>query len=134
MKTNRVSSLSINRCAIRPRSKATTSAFLQIKNVLVPTDFSAASLQAVEYALPLMEWFGANLHLVHVSEPDYPLANMAGMPLVLPECDISLRVQRHLQRVARKYSIQTGRENIHALKGRPFEEICHLSQIGRASC
>ena len=75
-----------------------------------------------------MEWFGANLHLVHVSEPDYPLANMAGMPLVLPECDISLRVQRHLQRVARKYSIQTGRENIHALKGRPFEEICHLAR------
>ena len=78
--------------------------------------------------MPLVKWFGADLHLVHVSEPDYPLANMAAIPLVLPECEIRPRVQRHLQRVAQKYSMQTGRENIHALKGRPFEEICQLAR------
>ena len=126
MKTNRASQLIGARLSAHSLKQQP---FLpKIKNVLVPTDLSAASLQAVEYALPLMKWFGADLHLVHVSEPDYPLTNMASMPLVLPECDIRPRVRRHLQRVARKYSIETGRENIHALKGRPFQEICHLAR------
>ena len=101
---------------------------LRIKNVLVSTDFSAHSLDALVHALPLAKSFGANLHLVHVSELDYPLSNMAGVPIVLPEADTCSAVHRDLQRVARKHSIHLGEENIHALRGRPFEEICRLAR------
>lgn len=129
MKTRTASGrLTTRRPTLHARPGKTTSAPLQVRNILVPTDFSAPSLQAVEEAFPLLKWFGAELHLVHVSEPDYPLANMAAIPLVLPEDEIRPRVQRHLQRVARKYSIQLRRENIHALRGRPFEEICHVAR------
>ena len=50
------------------------------------------------------------------------------MPLIVPELEVGRRVRRHLKDVAKKYSIELRRENIHALKGRPFEEICRLAR------
>lgn len=101
---------------------------LQIRTILVPIDFSKPSLRAIEFALPLVKKFGAQLHLVHVFAPDYPLASMAAMPLIVPELEVGKRVRRHLRDVAKKYSVRLGRENIHALRGRPFEEICRLAR------
>ena len=104
---------------------------LQICNVLVPIDFSVASLEAIEFALPLVKRFGADLHMVHVFEPDYSLAAMAAMPLIIPELEVGRRVRRHLKDVARKHGIELRRENIHCLKGRPFQEICGLARDGQ---
>ena len=101
---------------------------LKIRSILVPIDFSRLSLQAIEFALPLVKKFGAQLHLVHVFAPDYPLASMAAMPLIVPELEVGKRVRRHLKDVAKKYSVRLGPENIHALRGRPFEEICRLAR------
>ena len=101
---------------------------LQIHNVLVPVDFSAPSLGAVEFALPLVKRFGAHLHLVHVFARDYPITALVAMPFVLPELEINKSVHRHLKDVAKKYSIELPRENIHALEGRPFQEICRLAR------
>ena len=50
------------------------------------------------------------------------------MPLIVPELEVGRRVRRHLKDVAKKYSIELRRENIHALRGRPFEEICRLAR------
>ena len=101
---------------------------VKITNVLVPIDFSKRSLEAVEFALPLIKRFGADLHLVHIFEPDYPFASMAAMPLIVPELEVGKRVRRHLKSVAKKYSIELRQENTHACKGRPFEEICRLAR------
>src|ERR1700731_1630921 len=101
---------------------------LQIRNVLVPIDFSATSLEAIECALPLIKRFGADLHLVHVFELDYPLSSMVAEPLIVPELEVGKRVRRHLKDLARKYSIELRHENIHAVRGRPFEEICRLAR------
>ena len=40
----------------------------RIKNILVPTDFSPASTQALRYACGLADAFGASLHLLHAME------------------------------------------------------------------
>jgi nucleotide-binding universal stress UspA family protein len=101
---------------------------LRVRNVLVPVDFSAPSLGAVEFALPLIKHFGADLHLVHVFARDYPITGLVAMPFVLPELEISRSIHGQLKNVAKKYSIELPRENIHALKGRPFEEICRLAR------
>ena len=101
---------------------------VQIRHILVPIDFSPASLGAVEAALLLLRQFGGDLHLVHVFEADYPLATLAAMPLIVPELEVGKRVRRHLKDVARKYLIELPRENIHAIRGRPFEEICRLAR------
>src|SRR6476646_7297852 len=98
--------------SVRGKSaKRSTPAKLQIRNVLVPIDFSAPSLEAIEAALPLMKHFGADLHLVHVFE-----------------LEVGQQVRRQLRDVAKDYSVPLRRENIRAIKGRPFEEICRLAQ------
>jgi nucleotide-binding universal stress UspA family protein len=101
---------------------------IKISNVLVPIDFSKRSLEAIEFALPLLKEPGAELHLMHVFEPDYPFSSMMALPLVVPELEVGRRVRRHLKDVANKYSIPLRRENIHAVKGRAFEEICRLAR------
>ena len=113
-------------CRIRrPNSKP---AGITIKNVLVPIDFSERSLEAIEFVLPLLKRLKAELHLVHVFAPDYPLASMAAMPLVVTDPEVGRRVRRHLKEVAAKYSLPLNRENVHAVKGRPFEGICGLAR------
>ena len=54
-------------------------AVLQLKKILVPTDFSEASNSAYRYAFRFGQQFGAELHVVHVSEPILS-PQLAGLP------------------------------------------------------
>ncbi len=94
-------------------------------------DFSVASLEAIEFALPLLKRFSAHLHLVHVFEPNYPLSSLPAMPLVVPALEVGRRVRCHLKDVARKHGIELRREHIHCLRGWPFAEICALARDGQ---
>lgn len=116
------------RISCRARPAVSKAARIKISRVLVPIDFSKRSLEAIEFVLPLLKQLDADLHLVHVFEPDYPLSSMTALPLVVPELEVGRRVRRHLKDVANKYSVQLRRENIHAVKGRAFEEICRLAR------
>jgi nucleotide-binding universal stress UspA family protein len=58
---------------------------IQLKNILLPTDFSDSALQATRYALELAKRFGARLHLLHVIEDPF---------LYLPIFDSSPRPSR----------------------------------------
>jgi hypothetical protein len=44
----------------------------KIEKILVPLDFSPASLEALEYAVWLAKQFRAAIHLVHVYPPNRP--------------------------------------------------------------
>jgi nucleotide-binding universal stress UspA family protein len=99
---------------------------------LVPTDFSKASLATIEMASRFSKRFGAELHLVHVFEPDYSIAGLVAAPMIVPEVDVRRRVRRHLQVVAKRHGVELRPENIHALRGRPFEEICRLARESKA--
>lgn len=90
-------------------------------------DFSPPSLEAIEFARPLLKQFGAELHLVHV-EPDAALSAMIAVPLTVSETEVAKRIRRHLQDVARKFAVTLRPTNIHAPTGRPFEEICRLAR------
>src|SRR5215469_14764504 len=97
-------STSRSQTSMRDRASEPDQHNLQIHNVLVPVDFSAPSLRALEFALPLVRHFGADLHLVHVFATDHPFTGPVGMPFVLPEFEISRSVHEQLKDVARKYS------------------------------
>ena len=107
------------------RARAKT---FSIKNILVPIDFSEPSLSAVEFAFPVAKQFGADLHLAHVFEPDYPITSMVALPLIVPEVEVGRRVRRHLKDIAKKYSVELKRGNIHAAKGKAFVEICRIAR------
>ena len=55
---------------------------MQIKNILVPTDFSPGSQAAVRYAFGLATRLGASLHILHVVEN--PFAPGAFMEMYSP--------------------------------------------------
>ena len=112
----------------RTLRKTSKSAGVRLAKVLVPIDFSERSLEAIEFVLPLLKRLKTELHLVHVFAPDYPLASMAAMPLVVTDPEVGRRVRRYLKEIAAKYSLPLGRENVHAVKGRPFERICGLAR------
>lgn len=114
--------------ARRPRSRAPG---LKLRRVLVAIDFSPASREALAFALPLIKEFQAELHLAHVFAADYPLSSMAALPLIVPEIEVESRVRSHLERVAETEAAVIRRENVHALKGRPFEEIGRLARALR---
>ena len=43
---------------------------LSVRNILVPIDFSPASMQALDYAVSLAKQFRATIHLLHVHPAD----------------------------------------------------------------
>jgi len=117
----------------RPRiicraKKAPKKPQLQIKNVLAPTDFSERSIEALSVAGNIARRFGADLHVAHVCEPDYPMVTMTGMPLVLPVVSQARNVRLHLQDLTKQLRLTVRPGFTHAAQGRPFEEICRLSK------
>lgn len=110
----------------RSRVEKKTLKRLKIRKILVPIDFSPASLESIEFALPLLNKFGAELHLVHVM-PDYPPA-LPDLPMIAPDAAIARRTRHELTEAAEKYSIMLRPGQIHAIKGRPFEQICQLAR------
>jgi len=112
----------------RTRPGIPTAANRKIKNVLVPIDFSERSLEALETALSLTKQTGAQLHLVHVYEPDYPLTTVMAMPIVLPPVQVAQGVRRHLKDVAKKHGVDLRPGNTHAVEGKPLEEICRIAR------
>jgi nucleotide-binding universal stress UspA family protein len=99
---------------------------LQIKTILVPLDFSPASLQALKYTIPLAKEFGSTVHLVHVQPVDELTAieNAGGLML---NCADAIALMQ--DRLSEALSTQGGfwPDNCHVVSGRPFEEICKLA-------
>lgn len=52
-----------------------------IKNILLPTDFSPLSLSAAEYAIDLAEQNHARIHLLHVLEKTPPILTIRSLDL-----------------------------------------------------
>jgi nucleotide-binding universal stress UspA family protein len=103
-----------------------------IRNILVPIDFSKMSSQAIETAKHLAQRFGADLHLVHVYQFHYPAGFVApGMPPDITmfsfPVDEARKLAQRLKVFAHKHGIPS--EMCHLLEGTPtFNEICRLAR------
>jgi nucleotide-binding universal stress UspA family protein len=56
---------------------------VHLKNILVPTDFSAESVKALHYGVALSQQFDATLWLVHIIEPAPAFGGFEGIPIVV---------------------------------------------------
>ena len=100
---------------------------LHIRRLLVPTDFSPAANAALVAAIPWLERFQAELHLLHVYSVDYPIPTMTVPPLIASDSEIRRRVRSHLQEVAKDHALTLQGTSLHASTGRPYEQICRLA-------
>jgi len=96
--------------------------------LLVPTDFSAAANAALVAAVPWLDRFQAELHLVHVYSLDYPVSVMMVSPPIVSESQIRQRIRSHLQEVAQDNALALQQVSLHASNGRPYEQICRLAR------
>jgi nucleotide-binding universal stress UspA family protein len=67
-----------------------------IKTILVPTDFSEASRQALRYACSLADTVNASLHIIHVTENPYFVGGY--MEVYAPPPDYFEQVERQAQK------------------------------------
>ncbi|MDB6067983.1 MAG: uspa protein [Pedosphaera sp.] len=103
----------------------------QLKNILVPIDFSQFSRRALEYALPLAERFGATITLFHAVAPVY----MEG--ITLPECgDLSLRMEQEAMKMLNSLGREKIKPEIACGKltaiGNPWQEIITAALSGHS--
>ena len=77
---------------------------MQIRSILLPTDFSECDNYARSYAASLARKFGASIIAVHVIEPMVPTVGYSGMTEPLPIADIADQLEtsaeRELPRIA----------------------------------
>jgi nucleotide-binding universal stress UspA family protein len=98
----------------------------KIERILVPLDFSPASLEALDNAVWLAKQFRAAIHLVHVYPPDEASAPGAGH-LLFETAETIERVNEEMTGIHRKHVPAFRPENCHIRGGRPYQEIVQLA-------
>jgi nucleotide-binding universal stress UspA family protein len=85
----------------RPKSKGQ---IMQVRSILLPTDFSECGNYALSYATALARKFGASVICLHVIEPIVPSVGYSGMTEPLPIADISDQLEDSAERELPKFA------------------------------
>jgi nucleotide-binding universal stress UspA family protein len=100
----------------------------KIEKVLVPLDFSPASVAALEYAVWLARQFRAAIHLAHVYPPDEASSVPGAGHLLFESAEAIERLNEELTGIHRKHVPAFRPDNCHIRRGRPYEEIVRLAR------
>ena len=76
----------------------TTAASLQLKRILLPTDFSGCANYALPYAAAIARAVGATIICVHVVEPIVPAVGYSGLAEPMPIADMSEQLEDSAER------------------------------------
>jgi nucleotide-binding universal stress UspA family protein len=113
----------------RTENKATTSAdMLKIAKLVVPIDFSRASLQAMPWARFIARAANAEVHLVHVRDFEYPGPIGFVPPVPLSTAGTENLLRRHLGDVAAEYRLEKTGDHLHIRTGRAFDQTCQVAR------
>ncbi|MBX2992663.1 MAG: universal stress protein [Bacteroidetes bacterium] len=106
-----------------PAATETLSKF--INEILVPVDFSGYSKNALRYAIPLAQQYGARLHLVYVIEPTIYPADLGFGQVVMPgvEEEIRTKSDHELQSLIREEIGNRVKADATVRLGKPHQEI-----------
>lgn len=100
---------------------------LKLKNILVPIDFSKASLKALAYAIPFAEQFGAQISLIHVAEPYLYPTDPDLMPLVLDRRSVT-SLQAKLRKVGSRLVGHPRLGSCIVKVGKAFHEVTETAR------
>ncbi len=101
----------------------------QIKSILIPTDFSESSENALAVGIAIAERQKADIVLLHVVDR---FANLQPTEVFLPEIqlmpDINLMIEIRLKEFSESVTKKAGiKVDSKVLNGQPFERICRLA-------
>jgi nucleotide-binding universal stress UspA family protein len=105
---------------------------IEIKTILVPLDFSPASIEALSYAIPLAKKFGAAVHLVHVSDKQKASEVFRTDELTTETVEWIEFLRDRLSLIHQKHLPPSWPRNDHVRAGQPYEQICDLAREIRA--
>jgi nucleotide-binding universal stress UspA family protein len=105
---------------------------LQLRQILVPIDFSPESLKTLRSAKRLAEEFGAKLHLVHVViPPPLLLPRRTSLPPNFSE-ELVAEASRRLREVATEFSLPVRSKPYSVRQGEIADEISKEARATRA--
>ena len=94
-----------------------------INNVLLPTDFSEATVVATQYAVALAKRFGATLHLLHVIEDPLLLSPIFESIPLPPQQSFETYAQDRLENWIPAADRDDLKLELHWLHGHPLNRI-----------
>ena len=100
----------------------------KIEKILVPLDFSSASMEALDYAVWLAKQFHAAIHLLHVYPPDEASSVASAGHRLFESAEAIERLNEELTGIHRKHAPTFRPDNCHIRRGRPYEEIARLAR------
>src|SRR5215471_9219054 len=104
---------------------------IDLHRILVPTDFSKHSHNALTYAAAFAEKFGAELHLLHVVQDlalFIPEAVSVAPPVTPPIEQMTAAVKEALQRTVREEKLDRFTVHCEVREGTPFYEIIQFAK------
>ena len=107
-------------------STNTSKQAVKIGNILVPIDFSSASMQMLGYAAALAERFHANVHLVHIYPPDEAALVPGAGDLIRQTAEELFSNRLSPEHWEKVHSFRP--QNCHVRSGIAYQEICELAR------
>ena len=98
---------------------------IKIETLLVPIDFSPASMQMLNYAAAFAKRFNANVHLVHVYPPDEAALVPGAGDLMRQTAEEFFSDQLLVHRKQVRSFLP---QNYHVRSGIAYQEICELAR------
>jgi nucleotide-binding universal stress UspA family protein len=103
---------------------------LNLKNILVPIDFSDESAKALRYALPFARCHGAKITLLHVVTPHHRAVDYGYGPVnrEIPDKARMSRINDRLEVFARTHLGRRHPAGLIVRHGAPFDEITRAAR------
>jgi nucleotide-binding universal stress UspA family protein len=100
---------------------------IDLKRILVPTDFSKHSQTALVYGVAFAQKFGAKLHLLHIVQ-DLALFFPDTVTVVPPTDQLTAAVETALQRVLHENHLESMGVLTAVRSGSPYHEITQYAR------
>ena len=96
---------------------------LDVRNVLVPVDFSENAEAAARYASDLAQKFGSKLHLLHVVEPASFVNDLTNVPFTLSDKQLEATAMTDLEALATRFIDPDVQTSWIVKRGKGYQEI-----------
>jgi universal stress protein A len=102
-----------------------------IRKIMVPTDFSPSSDQALEYAISLAQTFGATVLLLHVIEP-FPYSVTDSLTVVDHFKALHTIASSLIKEARKKLTLKNIPSETRLVSGSPYREIVKEAERNKA--